>query len=402
MEFRHGKSKNIIFKVSLLVSFVKLFVKLFSLFRKKELKKNMREFLHAEEEELGKFLEHKESAKEVASESFSIFKDYFISHEGNDHKPKLLRTKPLLIVTILLISFKIFIAAYLFLIFPSAAKMSEVISVGVLNLINKERSLEGLNELKLDIALSNSALAKAADMLENDYFAHDSLDGKKPWDWVDKGEYAYLLIGENLAMGFNSAEQVHEALMTSPIHKRNILNSKYSDVGIAVVDGVINGQKSNVLVQHFGFRKNLNLNEEIERSVDGLEEKKIVRENNVEKLEPVLVKNKRRIRSKLKEDESKEPAVLGVEDNLNNSPLLISVSTKKYKRSTFLLNTSKMIYYTFLLFITLALLLNIFVKSGVQHRRLIYESLFVLSVIVGLISSHVHYLERAISMVLVV
>ena len=74
--------------------------------------------------------------------------------------------------------------------------------------------------------MSASALAKAEDMAINNYFAHYSPNGKKPWDWINRDNYAYLFVGENLAINFTSAEAVHEALMNSPTHRQNILNEK--------------------------------------------------------------------------------------------------------------------------------------------------------------------------------
>jgi hypothetical protein len=40
--------------------------------------------------------------------------------------------------------------------------------------------------------------------------------------------------------------------MNSPTHRDNIVNTKYQEIGIAVVNGVLNGVKTTLVVQHFG------------------------------------------------------------------------------------------------------------------------------------------------------
>jgi len=92
-------------------------------------------------------------------------------------------------------------------------------------------------------------------MIANNYFSHTSVDGRRPWDFVDRSAYPYLLIGENLAMNFVAASDSHAALMASPSHKKNILNPEYTDIGIYVTSGEINGQDTNVLVEIFAYKK---------------------------------------------------------------------------------------------------------------------------------------------------
>jgi uncharacterized protein YkwD len=56
-------------------------------------------------------------------------------------------------------------------------------------------------------------------------------------------------------MNFTSADSVHQALMNSPSHKKNLLNPKYDEVGLAMATGYIDGKKTNVLVEFFSYRK---------------------------------------------------------------------------------------------------------------------------------------------------
>jgi len=109
-----------------------------------------------------------------------------------------------------------------------------------------------LNALTMNTVLSASASAKANDMITKNYFAHHSPTGKKPWDWISRADYPYIFVGENLAMNFTSAVPVHTALMNSPTHKKNILNDRYTEMGLAMLSGQIDGKNTNILVELFG------------------------------------------------------------------------------------------------------------------------------------------------------
>ena len=53
-----------------------------------------------------------------------------------------------------------------------------------------------------------------------------------PKNICKKNEYKYIYVGENLAMNFNTSNSVHNALMQSLTHKKNILNTQYKDIGL--------------------------------------------------------------------------------------------------------------------------------------------------------------------------
>ena len=89
-------------------------------------------------------------------------------------------------------------------------------------------------------------------MLEENYWAHFAPSGKTPWDFILGSGYRFTFAGENLAKNFYGSEDVVAAWMASQTHKENILNSKYKDIGIAVVDGVLDGQSTTLVVQMFG------------------------------------------------------------------------------------------------------------------------------------------------------
>ncbi|MDO7786342.1 CAP domain-containing protein [Desulforamulus aquiferis] len=115
----------------------------------------------------------------------------------------------------------------------------------MLNLINKERAAAGLQPLTTDAKLTQLARMKAQDMIDNNYFAHQSPTYGSPFDMMKNNGVTYRFAGENLA-GANDVNTAHKNLMNSPSHKANILKAEYTKVGIGVVGG---GQYGKMYVQ---------------------------------------------------------------------------------------------------------------------------------------------------------
>ena len=101
----------------------------------------------------------------------------------------------------------------------------------ILELGNAERIKLGLLPLKQNNQLSQLAALKAQDILDKNYFSHESPTYGSPFDMMRKFEVPYSYAGENLAIN-QSAEGAHKAWMDSPDHKRNILNPSYREMGI--------------------------------------------------------------------------------------------------------------------------------------------------------------------------
>lgn len=117
---------------------------------------------------------------------------------------------------------------------------------------NKKRIEAGVAPVILNPLLSQAAAGKAQDMFGNDYWAHNSPQGKTPWDFINGSGYVYTVAGENLAKNFNDSQEVIEAWMNSPSHKENLLRGQYEDIGFAVVNGRLNGEETTLVVQMFG------------------------------------------------------------------------------------------------------------------------------------------------------
>lgn len=104
----------------------------------------------------------------------------------------------------------------------------------VFDLINKQRINNGLSALKIDTEVQNVARVKAKDMVDNNYFSHNSPTYGSPFDMLKSFKVSYKTAGENIA-GNSSNSAAVTAWMNSSGHKANILNSAFNYTGIGVV-----------------------------------------------------------------------------------------------------------------------------------------------------------------------
>ncbi|CAM5789921.1 hypothetical protein BBOR36S_02477 [Brevibacillus borstelensis] len=107
----------------------------------------------------------------------------------------------------------------------------------VANLVNQERAKAGLAPLAYDAALEKVALAKAADMDQNNYFDHNSPTYGSPFDMMKRFGVSYMTAGENIAMGQRSAEEVMQQWMNSDGHRKNIMNPNFTKIGVGYQNG---------------------------------------------------------------------------------------------------------------------------------------------------------------------
>ncbi|NDI34948.1 CAP domain-containing protein [Chengkuizengella sediminis] len=106
----------------------------------------------------------------------------------------------------------------------------------VVDLTNAERAKYGLSPLKVDEQLSEVARIKSADMQSNRYFDHTSPTYGSPFDMMKNFGVSYTSAGENIAYGQKTPEEVVNAWMNSDGHRKNILNSSYTHIGVGYVE----------------------------------------------------------------------------------------------------------------------------------------------------------------------
>lgn len=118
----------------------------------------------------------------------------------------------------------------------------------VLELTNDERRAAGCGDLVMDERLRAAARGHSHDMAINDYFNHYSLDGRSPTDRARAEGYPGS-VGENIAMGYRSPEDVMRGWMDSDGHRANILRCSYTLIGVGLA---YNAQGRAYWTQNFG------------------------------------------------------------------------------------------------------------------------------------------------------
>jgi len=105
--------------------------------------------------------------------------------------------------------------------------------------MNDARREAGLAALEWDSSLEEVSYARAANLVANGYFDHYAPDGESAFSELAARGIGYRLAGENLARN-NYVEPrtvgaAFEGLMNSPGHRANILEGRFSSVGVACV-----------------------------------------------------------------------------------------------------------------------------------------------------------------------
>ena len=91
--------------------------------------------------------------------------------------------------------------------------------------------------VKLSGTLAGVAFGHAADMATHNYFEHEDLKGHSPADRVRAVGYQEKLVGENIAYGPKSADEVVQGWLDSPGHCENIMDPRFAEMGIAYAPG---------------------------------------------------------------------------------------------------------------------------------------------------------------------
>lgn len=183
--------------------------------------------------------------------------NWFIPHNKTHQKAHLLSWEGLLIYILLFILLQVSFSIVGYSKPGILGISSNIDQKRVIELTNKEREKKGFSDLVENDALDKAAQAKAQNMFSENYWAHFAPSGKTPWDFILASGYHFTYAGENLAKNFYAADDVVSAWMNSTTHRANLLNPSYKDIGIAVVEGVLNGQKTTLVVQEFGTTENV-------------------------------------------------------------------------------------------------------------------------------------------------
>lgn len=110
----------------------------------------------------------------------------------------------------------------------------------MLEMVNQERAAAGLRPVVADPELTEVARRHSADMFARGYFAHDTPEGRTPFDRMRDANVTFLTAGENLALA-PTLPVAHNGLMNSPGHRANILRPQFGRLGIGIMDGGMRG-----------------------------------------------------------------------------------------------------------------------------------------------------------------
>ncbi|MDC3414445.1 SafA/ExsA family spore coat assembly protein [Aquibacillus sp. 3ASR75-11] len=102
----------------------------------------------------------------------------------------------------------------------------------VIQLTNQERAKYGLPALKPDWELSRVARYKSEDIANKGYFSHTSPTYGSPFKMMRNFGIKYQSAAENLAQGQKTPKEVVKAWMGSSGHRKNILNKKFTHIGV--------------------------------------------------------------------------------------------------------------------------------------------------------------------------
>jgi uncharacterized protein YkwD len=112
---------------------------------------------------------------------------------------------------------------------PASAAVARVLA-----LANSERGKVGCSPLTLNAKLAKAAQDHSADMASHQNMSHTGSDGSDPGQRITAAGYSWSAYGENVAFGYSTPEEVMAGWMSSPGHKRNILDCGFKEIGIGL------------------------------------------------------------------------------------------------------------------------------------------------------------------------
>ncbi|WP_413104828.1 CAP domain-containing protein [Streptomyces sp. Inha503] len=102
---------------------------------------------------------------------------------------------------------------------------------------NAERAAARLAPLAPDPRLTAAAQAHSDDMVARDFYSHTGPEGQQPWYRARAAGATHRGVGENIACGQRSPEEVVRGWMNSPGHRANILKPDFTHIGVGHATG---------------------------------------------------------------------------------------------------------------------------------------------------------------------
>ena len=179
-------------------------------------------------------------------------KNYFFPTAGNGYHPGIFKRESVIAIAAIIVFLNAAYFVTVVVVFKNSNFLGAVLPGVLTALTNNDRTSSGVGTLAENQLLVEAAQNSANDMAAKGYFSHVTPDGKTPWSWLDQVGYNYTYAGQNLAVNFDDAEDVEAAWMKSPTHHANLVKPQFTQIGIAVANGIYKGQNATFVVQFFG------------------------------------------------------------------------------------------------------------------------------------------------------
>jgi uncharacterized protein YkwD len=129
----------------------------------------------------------------------------------------------------------------------------ETVREQIVDRVNAERAAVGLPPLRPQHQLQRAAQSYAEQMRTERFYGHVAPDGTTVLDRVRAAGYRLRRAGENLANGPETVAEVMAGWMDSRDHRENILSRRFTEIGLGIAVGEIDGQYQLLWVLHFGL-----------------------------------------------------------------------------------------------------------------------------------------------------
>lgn len=312
-----------------------------------------------------------------------------VPHEKNGNVPHLLK-KEFIIVLIVFVGTLFYFSQNNFYIIKKLNLTAAVYPAVLADLANQDRAIQGVPTLAWNTTLENAAKLKAEDMLKNSYFAHTSPSGVTPWYWLQETKYDFIYAGENLAVDFTESVNVQNAWLNSPKHRENIMNSNFTEIGIATVDGFFEGKNTTFVVEFFGkpsqvkletnpIASNTVIKEEkiITPGVAGVSTENIVKEEAKEDLNIKVIEETDKFIVVRNEDAIVESEPF-LQDDLQTKPL-----STWYER--FLVNPTSAVRYIYITILSI-IMISVLLMLSKQYQKHHTKHLVMGIILIGIIT----------------
>jgi uncharacterized protein YkwD len=97
------------------------------------------------------------------------------------------------------------------------------------------KSFAAVPPLTLSSRLTRAAMDHSKDMAKHSEFEHEGTDGSTPPERATRAGYLWRTVGENIAAGATSAEEVMQGWLASPGHCENLMDARFTETGIGYV-----------------------------------------------------------------------------------------------------------------------------------------------------------------------